>query len=78
MIGITRNGDFYLYTGNIDDIGKDKWFSKNTCRKITFSTNRSDRGIILLDTFETISIDIVFPILHGKMENVVDYKDYWN
>lgn len=66
MIGITRNGDFYLYTGNIDDIEKDKWFSKNTCRKITFSTNRSDHGVILLDTFETISIDIVFPILHGK------------
>lgn len=66
MIGITKGGDFYLYEGDIDEIERDNWYHENTCRKITFSTNRCDHGFILLDTNEVISIDIAFPILHGK------------
>lgn len=68
MIGITKLGDFYLYTGRVDDIERDKWFNKENCKKITFSTNRSDHGFIVLenDRIKTIPIDIAFPILHGK------------
>lgn len=66
MIGITKNGDFYLYNGNIENIENNTWFNESKCRKITFSTNRSDHGIIVLDNKEIIKINIVFPILHGK------------
>lgn len=68
MIGITKTGDFYLYNGDIHNIENDKWFSSNECRKITFSTNRSDHGFIILDgnDREFVSIDIAFPILHGR------------
>ena len=68
MIGITKSGDFYLYNGDIDNIEKDKWFTKETCKPITFSTNKSDHGFIILENnkIEKISIDIAFPILHGK------------
>ncbi len=66
MIGITKKGDFYLYDGDIDNIEKDKWFDSKSCKKITISTNRSDHGIIILDTNEVIKLDIVFPVLHGK------------
>lgn len=66
MIGITKNGDFYLYNGEIDQIEKDNWFNSDTCQRITLSANRSDHGIILLDTKEVIKLDIVFPVLHGQ------------
>lgn len=66
MIGITKNGDFYLYKGEVDKIEKNEWLDKNTSQKITISTNRRDHGIILLETNEIIKIDIVFPVLHGK------------
>jgi D-alanine---D-serine ligase len=66
MIGITKNGDFYLYNGDIDKIEKNEWLGSETCKKITISANRSDHGIIVLDTNEIISLDIVFPVLHGK------------
>lgn len=65
MIGITKNGDFYLYQGDVDKIEKDEWLDEN-CKKITISVNRSNKGIIVLDTQEIIKIDIVFPVLHGQ------------
>ena len=66
LIGITKNGDFYLYNGDINDIEKDKWLNESKIQKITISTNRSDHGIIILSTNEIIKIDIVFPVLHGQ------------
>ncbi len=65
MIGITKEGDFYLYNGVLDNIENNKWFNKQDCKKISFSTNRSDHGFIILDTKEIVPVDIVFPILHG-------------
>ena len=66
MIGITPEGDFYLYDDEIDKIDKNEWLNSSSCKKITISTNRSDHGIIVLETNEIIKIDIVFPILHGQ------------
>lgn len=66
LIGITKDGDFYLYNGDINDIEKNKWLDEGKIQKITISTNRSDHGIIILDTKEIIKIDIVFPVLHGQ------------
>lgn len=66
MIGITREGDFYLYTGSFDDIERNNWFNDKYCNKITFSNNKSDHGFIVLESNELVQIDIVFPILHGK------------
>ncbi len=67
MIGITKDGNFYLYEGDIDKIEKDEWFNHKTCKKITWSTNRDDHGFIILDSkeFKVIDIDLAFPILHG-------------
>lgn len=66
FIGITREGDFYWYTGDINRIEIDEWFDLDVVRRITFSTNRSDHGFIVLDTNELYKVDIVLPILHGK------------
>lgn len=66
MIGITKWGDFYLYNGDIDSIEKYEWYKEEFVKKITFSTNKSDNGFIVMETGELINIDIAFPVLHGK------------
>lgn len=65
-VGITREGDFYLYDGEEANIENDTWFKNGRVRKITFSVNRSDRGIIILDTNKLVKIDLAFPVLHGQ------------
>lgn len=66
LIGITREGDFYLYNGDVVKIAKDEWFDLNCCEKVTISVNRSDKGIINLNTKEIIKIDLMFIALHGR------------
>ena len=66
MIGITRDGDFYLYNGDVNNIEKDEWLNEKDTKRITISTNRSDHGIIVLETKEIIQIDVAFPVLHGQ------------
>lgn len=66
MIGITRDGDFYLYNGDVNNIEKDEWLNEKDAKRITISTNRSDHGIIVLETNEIIQIDVAFPVLHGQ------------
>lgn len=66
MIGITRDGGLYLYNGDVNNIEKDEWLNEKDAKRITISTNRSDHGIIVLETNEIIQIDVAFPVLHGQ------------
>ncbi len=66
MIGITRDGGLYLYNGDVNNIEKDEWLNEKDTKRITISTNRSDHGIIVLETNEIIQIDVAFPVLHGQ------------
>ena len=59
MIGITRDGDFYLYNGDVNNIEKDEWLNEKDTKRITISTNRSDHGIIVLETKEIIQNKMV-------------------
>ena len=68
MIGITPEGDFYLYDDEIDKIDKNEWLNSSSCKKITISTNRSDHGIIVLETNE-----IITSILHTNLFLQVEY-----
>lgn len=45
LIGVTNGGDFYLYNENTKNIREDNLFN-NSLKKITFSTNRSDHGLV--------------------------------
>lgn len=64
MIGITKNGEFYLYNGPIQKIESNEWM-KDSIHKMTFSLDKSHK-IINLDNHEEIKIDIAFPVLHGR------------
>lgn len=68
-IGITRNGEWYHYTGEKEKISNNSWFenSKNLC-PVVVSQNRSLKGFLELvaDKYRMIEVDLVFPVLHGK------------
>lgn len=68
-IGITRNGDWYHYTGKTERIANNTWIedSKNL-HSVVVSQNRSVKGFLELmaDKYHIIHVDLVFPVLHGK------------
>lgn len=68
LIGITKDGRWYLYNGDISLLPEDKWLEDES--KLTpaiISVDRNDHGIIVFgEKAEKIRIDVVFPVLHGK------------
>ena len=68
LIGITRDGKWYLYQGEPEHIASDNWYSEETCVSVVVSPDKELHGIILLKAqgSETISLDGALPILHGK------------
>lgn len=63
MIGIDQQGQFYVYTGSIDDIEHDTWKKDETCTPCAWVQN----GVLVLDEKQAkIDLDCVFPVLHGK------------
>ena len=66
-MGITKDGEFYLYKGDADSIPEGGWLKdESLLERAIISPVRSHHGIIHLETGETERIDIVFPVLHGK------------
>jgi D-alanine--(R)-lactate ligase len=62
-IGITRSGAWKLCDGPAAD------WEDGSCRPAVLSPDRSVRGLLVLDEgkYETITLDIVLPVLHGKL-----------
>lgn len=68
-IGITRNGDWYHYTGKKEKIANNTWFEDNeNLYSVAVSQNRSVKGFIEFkeEKFYIIKVDLIFPVLHGK------------
>jgi D-alanine-D-alanine ligase len=67
-LGITKEGKWMLYKGPIRDIKNGDW-KRNKGNVMAFiSPDRRKKGLIVLDEKEILfqSIDVVFPVLHGK------------
>lgn len=70
VIGITKNGAWYLYTGDYSNIENGDW-EKDTAnlKKAIISPDAEDKSIIVFENENTISKihpDIIFPVLHGE------------
>ncbi len=68
-IGITREGEWYRYTGRYENINSDSWFSDSeNLNRIFFSPDRTSGGFIEVanGSLEKLETDLVFPVLHGK------------
>jgi len=68
LIGITKEGDWFRYEGNVENIKEDKWRQNGTCTPVVISSSRSDHGILEMKDGKTTltKIDVFFPVLHGK------------
>ena len=68
LIGITKDGRWYKYDGDIARLPDDKWLEDTSAlTPAVISTDKTDHGIIVLcEKTEKIYIDVVFPVLHGK------------
>ncbi len=67
-VGITRDGEWYLYEGDVSLLPEDKWLESGKCTKAVLSPDRKDKSLIVFrdDKVEKIKIDVAFPVLHGK------------
>ena len=66
MLGITKVGEWFLYTGDPADIESGAW-EKGEKKHAIISPDASDKAILVLDGEITkIYPDIVFPVLHGE------------
>ena len=68
LIGITKEGDWYLFEGKKEDIIKDTWHKDASCVPVAVSPNRSEKVLLKYqnDHMEKIHIAAAFPVLHGK------------
>lgn len=67
LLGITKDGRWLLFEGDIDKMPTGEWLSDN-CTPAMISTNYGDSSIIVFrnDGTQKIHIDACFPVLHGK------------
>lgn len=66
-IGITRQGEWFLYSGDIAKIPENTWH-EDICniKKVALSPSRSCGGFIEPGSGRILRADAVFPVLHGK------------
>lgn len=70
VIGITKNGAWYLYTGDYKNIEDGSW-EKDTenKKKAIISPDTEDKCIFVFENETTVSRifpDVIFPVLHGE------------
>ena len=67
MLGITSDGEWYLFEGSPELLPNEKWLESGKITKAVISPDRADGGIIVFraDGAERIKIDVCFPVLHG-------------
>lgn len=67
LIGITRQGDWYYYPGEIDRIENDTWHDAG-CFPACLSPDRSRHELLVFreKEIQRIPVDVAFPVLHGR------------
>lgn len=67
IIGITKNGEWYLYDGDISKIEGGEWENENNKRAI-ISPDAGKKAILVFteNGIKEMHPDIVFPVLHGE------------
>lgn len=69
VIGITKEGEWFLYTGDIANIKGGEWESDEVNKKhAIISPDAKDKAVLVFDgeKISKIHPDIVFPVLHGE------------
>ncbi len=67
-VGITRDGRWFLYDGDLELIPVDNWYSDNLSPvSIMHGSKKSSLAVYGADnTYSEIEFDVAFPVLHGR------------
>lgn len=67
-VGISREGRWFYFTGDVGRIKEDTWCNAADCVPAMISPDRTEHRLILFhrEGIKTIPIDAVFPVLHGR------------
>lgn len=66
-IGISRDGDWFYYTGDTQAIREDRWLNEAHCVPAALSPRRATHELLLMkEGVQRLSVDVAFPVLHGK------------
>lgn len=68
-IGISEDGKWYTYDGDVDALEHDHWLQDETCKEVVLSCSLAHKGFLELSkdgTYRELSVDCIFPVLHGK------------
>ena len=81
-LGITREGNMYIFTGSNEDIKNNTWKDdKANLKKALMSTSYGDHAVYAVGSdgkVERVAIDVVFPVMHGaysedgKLQGMLD------
>lgn len=69
LIGITKKGKWMLYNGDAERIKTGEWENESSNKLAFISPDSSVKGVVVLNdngSFDTIKLDAVIPVLHGK------------
>ena len=68
LLGITRQGRWYRYSGNVEDIPEDKWHTDESFLKNAAILPSYGGGMLEFEGNRAwpVQVDVVFPVLHGK------------
>lgn len=68
LLGITREGKWYLYEGDIERIKDGSWSTDEKCTPAVISPDKEDRGIVFTEDGKKrlIQLDAALPVLHGR------------
>lgn len=68
IVGISRDGEWFYYTGDIAKIQQDTWCNKEDCVPAVLSPNRTEHRLLIRKDggLESIPVDVAFPVLHGR------------
>ncbi len=66
LIGITKDGRWFHYTGPVEAILENRWEQPQWTRSAAILPDSSIGGLAIIGTSEVIPLDAVFPVLHGQ------------
>ncbi len=68
LIGITREGEWFWYQGDVEKIEQGTWENEETNLPVVVSPDKKVKGMWVLDKSGayTLKLDAAFPVLHGK------------
>lgn len=67
LVGITRDGNWYLYEGPVEKIKANTWWQDPACTPAILSPSKADHALLVLgeNSYRKIPIDVIFPVMHG-------------